>query len=640
MVDDEQRVAASFSLGAWHIDGSSLTASRGRVKRPIEPRAYKVLRHLAVRHNQLVSIDELMEAHWGGSVVTPNAVTRVIAHLRKVLDDDAKQPTYIETVSRTGYRCIAPVAVDAPTDRRRTAWLIAAAAIFVVAAVGWWYVSTVTDKTPSVAVLPFQNMTGDPALDYLADGVAEEVINRLTRMPAIEVSAQSQSFRYRESELDAAATARELGVAYVVAGSVRRNGPNLRVSAQLVDASRGVNMWSLTEEHDILATFAGQDAISVGVAKALADSTGISVGAAHERRTDRPQPEAYDLYLRGRHIWHRRGIQPLQPAIDYFSEAVRIDPEFARGWAALATAYLNYPSYSPRGYATWHLAEGAAEKALALDPDIPEPYGVLATFAYTRMEWEKSEALYLEGIRRNNRSATAIYWYGQFLEITGKLRDSAHQFRRAIELDPTYQPPQLSLGFMHLQFRDVEGAAQLFKDLWDRGFTSDLSWMGNFMCLVLLGDSEAAISWIESGPGDEARKNLLQRFVLADIGGADDPDIAADLMTYFWRRPDYPIAIWMGARLGAYTDVFNLLNERMDRGRIIELRPLWAPGIELRLQPGYIEFLERVRLIDYWESTGWGDVCEVQGEGIVCSARDLTPATLRTILMPERDSRL
>lgn len=112
MAEAESKLPGVFSVGAWRIDGNSLTASRGDVTRALEPRAHQVLRYLAGRSGQLVTIDALMDAHWAGSVVTPNAVTRVIAHLRKVLDDDAKNPKYIETVSRTGYRLIAPV-----TDR-------------------------------------------------------------------------------------------------------------------------------------------------------------------------------------------------------------------------------------------------------------------------------------------------------------------------------------------------------------------------------------------------------------------------------------------------------------------------------------------------------------------------------------------
>lgn len=633
MSEQIEPLARVFSVGEWLIDGNALTASRGGESRPLEPKAFQVLRHLNERPGELVTIDELMDAQWAGTVVTPNAVSRVIAQLRKALDDDAKNPRYIETVARTGYRLIATdgrEAVGPTTVRRRYAVLAAVAVALIVAL---WYALPGEPGDPTVAVLPFQNLTGSPESDYLGDGLAEEVNHSLSRIPSLRVRSQLQSFRYRDPGLDLAEIAEDLNVSYLVVGSVRQSGTNLRLSARLIDPRSGDVLRSVTEEYGTLELFEGQDAVSRGIAEALLDATGLPAAGLASTRPE-PDSRAYDHYLRGRHIWHRRGTEPLQPAIDSFLEAVKIDPDFARGWAALATAYLTYPSYSPRGYATWNLAEEAAQKALELDPDIAVAYSVLAVFAHTRFEWIRSEDLYRKALELSDQDATAHYWYGQFLEIAGKRVASVRHIKRTIELDPTYLPPQLTMGITHYSFGDLDGASLYLDELWwDRGFRTTLSWLGNFVVAVLRSDSAAALDWIERGPIDAAQKRLLERFVNADLEGRLDPGLVTELKDFYWRRPDYPLGLWLLARLEGYDEVFALANNRLDRGLQLEFRSMWAPGTALRERPEFFELLDRIGLIDYWDASGWGSLCVKRENGIDCSAKHLTPDLLQRALL-------
>ena len=636
MSEQQQSLPRVFRVGDWLIDGNALTASANGETRALEPKALQVLRHLCGRPGELVTIDELMDAEWAGTIVTPNAVSRVIAQLRKALDDDAKNPRYIETVARTGYRLLeAPnLPVAKPARAMRGVAAITVAAVATLAAV--IYLWPGEPDEPTVAVLPFQNLTGNSDADYVGDGVAEEVINSLTRIEALGVRPLLQSFRYRESGLDLEQVASELDVNYLVTGSVRQSGPNLRLAAQLIDPRSGRNLRSITGEYGSQELFEGQDAVSRGIAEALLDAAGLPA-ASLAGPESQPDPAAYDHYLRGRHIWHRRGVEPLQPAIDNFLEAVRIDPEFARGWAALATAYLTWPSYSPRGYATWNLAESAARKAIELDAGIGEAYSVLATFAYTRFEWQESERLYLEGIRLARNSATAHYWYGQFLEITGKHVDGVAHVRRTIELDPTYLPPQLTLGIARMNFGDLDGAATVFETLWwERGFHTPLSWTANLMVALLRGDADGARAWIERGSIDDAQKQLLRRFLAADIEGQPDPALVENLRDYYWTRPDYPLGIWLLARLEGFDALFALVNDRLDRGAILELRSMWAQGTSLRDRPEFLQLLHRIGLIDYWDASGWGDICVRSNEGVDCSATSLTPERLQELLRGDR----
>jgi TolB-like protein/DNA-binding winged helix-turn-helix (wHTH) protein len=427
-----------FLVGDWTADRQTLTISRGNIVRALEPRAFAVLCYLAERPKQLIAVDELLDELWAGTVVTPNAATRIIALLRKSLDDEAKQPRYIQTVARSGYRLIASVSPEKAAPSRRGLLqygAVAAGLVFTVAVAVWLGSPKESQSAASVAVLPFENYTGDPRLDYLADGVAEEVINSLAQIPNLQVTARSLSFRF-SGDTEAREFARELGVAFLVEGSVRLSGDHLRITAQLIAAGSGFHLWSHTAEKNLAELFAAQDAISVGVADALAETLDLRTATPARRVGAVPDPQAYDLYLRGRYVWHRRGNEPLQPAIDAFSEAVRIDPKFARGWAALASAYLTYPGYSSAGFATWHLAEDAANTARALDPDIPEVYGVLGTFAQNRLQWAEAHAMFAEGVRLGANSATAHFWYSEHLAKTGRFQESSTHLKRAMLLDP------------------------------------------------------------------------------------------------------------------------------------------------------------------------------------------------------------
>nr|MDJ0751018.1 winged helix-turn-helix domain-containing protein [Woeseiaceae bacterium] len=328
MADSKRSGARQLKVGDWHVDGNALTASNGDERRAIEPRAYKVLCYLADRPGDVVTIDELMDALWGGSVVTPNAVTRVIAHLRKVLDEDARNPKYIETVARTGYRYIAAPAQPRPSTRLRSVALAGAALAALGALLLLWLAPAPEDAAPSIAVLPFENLTGDPAQDFLGEGISEEIIAALTGLPDISVSARTESFRFRDGDADPVNVARELDVSWIVAGSVRRVNHDVRLTAQLINPVTGNHLWSLTDERDIAQLFDGQDAVSRGVLQALAKHAGLDTEIVMPAVEHAPDAKAYELYMRGRYIWHRRGTEPLQPAIDLFREAVEIDPDF------------------------------------------------------------------------------------------------------------------------------------------------------------------------------------------------------------------------------------------------------------------------------------------------------------------------
>ncbi len=624
MNEPERQLPTSFSVGDCLIDGDTLSVSRGNETVALEPRAFKVLRYLAERPGQLVTIDELMDVHWKGTVVTPNAVTRVIAQIRKSFDDDAKQPRYIETVARTGYRLIADVGTARPGLNRPRLWVAALVAAVLVAA--WLLIpvdSLLRDapRSPSVAVFPFENFTGDEALGYIGDGVAEEVINSLANVPEFVVTARSISFRYASSDSDPREFARDLGVNYFVEGSVRRSGQTLRFTAQLIDVADGNHVWSHSSEHDLQELFEGQDAISRELTAALASAVNVDTGPHHSADVRVPDPGAYDLYLRGRQIWHRRGSQPLEPAVNYFAESVKIDPDFARGWAALASAYVSWPSYSPKGYRTWSDAERVATKALELDPRLAEPYGVLGTFAQVRREWREAHRLFREGVARNDRNPTAHYWLSEHLIAVGHINDSYRHLRIAMDLDPLYRAPRADVGWAHLMFGDASDAEREFESLWSSGMQSMEPWVGLYVAYIATGRAAEALEWLDRSPLPEQARELHRRFLAIILGDADDPEFVEMITTTPRTGLDHRDIIQMTAFLGHYEKTFAYVRWRLENGWWVDTNVLWGPGTDLRLQPGFADVMDDIGLVDFWEETGWGDVCRREASDIICDAR-------------------
>ena len=605
MTKPEHQLPTSFAVGEWQIDGDRLSVSKGGTTNTLEPRAFKVLRYLAERPGRLVSIDELLDVHWQGTVVTPNAVTRIIAQIRKALDDDARQARYVETVARTGYRLIADVTIPRPRSRRPYAWLgaIGAAAIAVTT---WVFLpDQLADR--GVAVLPFENFTGDTSLDYIGDGVAQEIINSLSNVSEFTVTARSISFRFADSGLDARDFARELGVRYFVEGSVRRSGQSLRLSAQLIDTLNGNHVWSNTLERDLQELFDSQDEISRQLTLAFADELDVQVALSDESEQWRPVPEAYDLYLRGRHTWHRRSSESVEPAVLYFSEAVKIDPNFARGWAALASAYLSWPSYSPKGFRTWSDAESAAERALELDPTLAEPYSVLATFAQARREWREADRLFRESIERNDRNPTAHFWYSDHLVKLGYINESFLHLQRSMELDPLYQPPQLDIGWAHLMFGNPTVAVEYFDGAWHGGMRSMESWVGKYWALVGLHRYTEALEWLDHRPMPDGATDKHRRFIAELQDGAPSAQFADQIVAWNLDGLDHRDVILMLGFIGRFDAALDFVHRRTERGFWVDTMALWVAGPELRGQPGIGDTLNALGITAYWDEFGWGD---------------------------------
>jgi TolB-like protein/Tfp pilus assembly protein PilF len=287
----------------------------------------------------------------------------------------------------------------------------------------------------SVAVLPFVNMSGDPRNEYFSDGVTEEILNALAQVPGLKVAARTSAFAFKGKDEDLREVGRVLGVATVLEGSVQRAGDEVRITAQLIDTRSGYHLWSEKYDRKLTNIFAVEDEISAAIARKLQ----VQWNRGHDGAQRRPvDPRAHDLYLRGLTLFATRSMPA---AIDAFEQAVRIDPQDAAAWASLAETRAILPSYAlvPIS-ATNQAALDAADKALALDPNLPLAHVARGIVFANQMRWPDADAAFRDALRVAPGDAEAIDQYAQFLYAVGQLRPALTEIERSLQRDPLSGP--------------------------------------------------------------------------------------------------------------------------------------------------------------------------------------------------------
>lgn len=318
---------------------------------------------------------------------------------------------------------------------------------------------------PSIAVLPFRNLGPSNGDEYFSDGMTEELIAELSRLQGVRVVARSSSFAFKGKPMDVREIGRALNVTNILEGTVRRidGGPGnrngrLRVTAELIDASTGYQVWADKFDRPAGDVLAIQDEISASIMQSLQrEFAGELAHSAHPA----PSPAAYDLYLRGRYAWHQRTAEGLHLAVTLFSSAIRSEPDYAPAYSGLGAAYVVLPLYDPHAQVTemYSLADSAASRALALDSTLSEPYAVLGLIRARRYEWRAAERAYRLALARNPNDATAHQWYGKALAHQGRLVEAEAELQRALALDPLSAVTRYNLGQVLYAQRRYDGAA-------------------------------------------------------------------------------------------------------------------------------------------------------------------------------------
>lgn len=356
--------------------------------------------------------------------------------------------------------------------------------VITVAAVGvalaWWSKrrlviedGTASSPPPSIAVLPFRNLGTSPADEYFSDGMTEELIAELSRLRGVRVVARTSSFAFKAKSMDVRAIGRALNVTHILEGTVRRvdpesdsRGARLRVTAELVDASTGYQVWAEQFDRPAGDAVAIQDEISASIMQSLQRELAGDQPPYGSRGA--PSPAAYDLYLRGRYAWHQRTAETLYLAVDLFSRSIRSNPDYAPAYAGLGATYAVLPLYDPRASVTdmYARAYEAATRALSLDSSLSEPYSVLGMVSERRYQWRAAERAYRRALARNPNDATAHQWFGKALAHQGRFLEAEAEMRRALVLDPLSAVTHYNLGqVLYGQRRYDEAAKELVRAL-------------------------------------------------------------------------------------------------------------------------------------------------------------------------------
>ena len=289
----------------------------------------------------------------------------------------------------------------------------------------------------SIAVLPFVNMSHDPEQEYFSDGMAEEILNSLANIKDLKVAGRTSSFQFKGKNIDLREIGSQLGVSTVLEGSIRKQGNKIRITAQLINVEDGYDMWSEKYDRDMDDIFAIQDEIAMAITRKL-KITLLQKEKDFLHKNPTENKEAYEFYLKGRFFWNKRGPL-LKKGLEYFQQAVKLDPSFAVAYSGIADSYALLSLYCLLApHDAMPKSREAAEKAIVLDPTLVEPYASLAfVFAFYDWDWEKAKKQFHLSISINPTYATAHYWYSFYLSTVENQTDQAVQETLlAIELEP------------------------------------------------------------------------------------------------------------------------------------------------------------------------------------------------------------
>jgi TolB-like protein/DNA-binding winged helix-turn-helix (wHTH) protein/Flp pilus assembly protein TadD len=536
----ENRIA-SYLFDDVDVDCATLRVKKGNGARKITPRAFEVLVYLLEHRGRIVEKQELFDEVWKERFVTDNALTRIIKEIRQVIGDDASAPRYIETIPKRGYCFSAEVtnvgaetlagkvsttrvigeaagseetppasdhaeekARERPpfvTDRNRKRgqrtrrWQMAAISLVALVLAAIIYVkffrgssSVSAGDIKSLAVLPLENLSGDPSQEYFADGMTDALIGDLAKIRGLQVISRTSSMHYKGANKPLREIASELGVEAVVEGTVQRSGDRIQVRAQLIHAATDRHLWAETYERDLRDVLALQSEIAHAIVREIQ----IKIMPSERARltTNRPvNRKAFDDYLQGRFLYFNRyTIENLHTAVSFFNSAIAEDPAYAPAYVGLSDCYNSLgteqigalPPMDAR-----RQAEEAAREALKIDNELSEAHVALGFVKHFNWDWAEAEQEFKHAIELNPNNATAHQRYGGFLVSRGRMEEAIAEANRAQELDPFSLGISAFRGFILENARHYDEAIEQFR----RVIAMDQS---NYSAYWFLGHTYAA----------------------------------------------------------------------------------------------------------------------------------------------------
>jgi serine/threonine-protein kinase len=390
--------------------------------------------------------------------------------------------------------------------------------------------STPAPPPKSIAVLPLTNMSADPENEYFSDGMTEEIINVLAKVPGMQVASRTSSFAFKGKEMDVRHVGEKLGVGTVLEGSVRKVGHRIRISAELIDVTTGYHLWSEKYDRQLEDVFAVQDEIS----RAIVDALKIQLGGDAAARLVVPATEnveAYTLYLKGRFFVNRISEPEVRRGLDFFQRALAIDPRYAQAHAGIADCWCNLADNWVEPSEAYPKAKAAAEQALALDPDLAE---ALTSIGKVRgwYEWDfaGAEEVLRRAVQINPNYAEAHFVFGSALPSVGKLDEAIGEMRQALVVDPLSAHFSRWLGRFHLYARDFDSAVAQSRKTMEMAPEYFLSYLDMGTAQLAKGDPAAALKSFQHGQSLKSAVRAYDALIVRALAALDQREEADAIM--------------------------------------------------------------------------------------------------------------
>lgn len=630
-------------FGAFEIDLRSGELRKNGMRLRLSGQPFQLLATLVGRPGEVIPREELRSKLWSADTFVDfdHGLNNAVARIREVLDDSSGAPRYVETIPKRGYRFIAPVSnghsaaavpaspVAPPSHEVPTPSAIApsmqpvsiskrglstrlwvllgtlAVLAIVVLASYLYYGSSARSRQPikSIAVLPLENLSGDPKQDYVAEGMTEDLIGRLADIHELRVTSRTSVMRFKDTPLSVPEIARTLGVDAIVEGSVIREGNRIRVHAQLIRGTTDEHFWSESYDRELQDVLALQSE----VAQSIAERVKVTItGKEHERLVaTRPVvPEVYESYLKGlsklNNTYSKSG---LEESIEYFDEAIRRDSAFAPAYVGLADAYdklgtvfIGMPPSEVRPKVI-----SAARKALELDPDLAQAHVLLGDVYQAQWRWSEAEAEYKRALELKPNDANAHVGFSHWLLCEGRTEEAITWAKRSRELDPTDVSGSAIGQTLFYSHRYEESIRELRSLVAVRPNSAGVLWYLGFS-LIANGQPEEAIPVLEKAVSVSDRSPGVIGVLIRAYAHAGRRNDALRLLDELKRRREkgyVPAGAFVNAYLGlddreqvfiwlehAYQEQSNIL-------QFVKVHPYFDP---IRNDPRFVNFIRRVGL--------------------------------------------
>ncbi|MGN2243877.1 TPR end-of-group domain-containing protein [Frateuria sp. GZRR33] len=525
MAPESHSHRVDYAFGDIRVEPTAHRVLRDGHELDLEPKAYAVLLQFLDHPGELIKHDELLERVWGHKYVTAATLSRVISQLRQRLGDEAAEPRYIQTVHGLGYRLVASVAAAQAAD-----------AVAKVESPAPAHHPDRDRDRHGIAVLPFVNMSGEVENEYFSDGIAEEILSLLTKLPQLKVSSRTSSFFFKGKEADLQMIAAKLDVGTVLEGSVRRAGNRVRITAQLIDVASDSTLWAETYDRELRDVFAIQD----DIAQSIVDALKVTLSPKERRAIQyvaTANVQAYDDYLRGRRYFYAWNRRDSLRAIEMYERAIARDPKYAAAWAGLSDAYVMRHRFLDRNPEHVEQAMEASERALQMDSDSAEAHASRGLALFISQRFQEAERQFETAMMLNPNLLEGCFMYGMICSSLGNFEKAAWLYLRAAEVSPTDYLPlvYLSQAYSEMGRKDDERKArQRALELIERALLANpddarARYMGA-ASFAALGEKAKAIEWANLALQSSEDEPMIFYNAACTFAVLEEHDRAIDLL--------------------------------------------------------------------------------------------------------------